>query len=194
MVTSRKCGWCEQIGHQKRNCETYHSERAYLWKQTIARRKELLSCMAATGMGMGAVFEAPGSAKNKYIVIGNEESIPSWNFFTFNPIKYSKRVKLQERDRFSWDSYRICVFSVNDGCKTHLYVVLRELMLGGFKGEEGTLGWGSVRVLQPSNDPFEVNGEDVFKNNIWCNKRLATKRELEISSYNPVIFENELRL
>ena len=196
MATSRKCGWCDQIGHQKRNCGTYHSERAYLWKQTIARRKEILSCMAATGIGMGAVIEINSGFKGKsqYLILDNEESIPYWNFFNFRNVKYSKRVTLHEYDRFSYESYRIRVFSVKEGRETYVHLMLKELLQGGHKGKDDHLGWSSFRVLQPSNDPFEVCNEDVFKDRIWCNKRLASKHELEVNTYNPLLIESEIRL
>ena len=196
MATSRKCGWCEGIGHQKRNCETYHKERAYLWTQTIARRKEILTSMAATGVGVGAVIETYDSwdKKNQYIILDSEENIPHWGFFEYRNVKYSKRVRLLENDRRSYDSYSFRVFNVKEGREVSIHLMLKELMQGGHKGDDSYRGWSSFNVLQPSNDPFEIRDENIFKERIWCPKRLASKRELEIHPYNPLLIEEELKL
>lgn len=196
MATSRKCGWCEHVGHQKRNCEMYHSTRALVWKQTIARRAGLLEGMAKMGVGNGAIIHIEerhdaANIKVPYMVLDNEENVSLWSFFTFKNVKYSKRVMAVETDLFAYDSVQVKLFSMREGRQLSRYLSIKELMSGG--NTSNYSGWSSFTILEPSYDRHEVN-PDFLKKDIWCSKRLATSLELDQRPYNPLLIESELKL
>ena len=196
MATSRKCGWCEEVGHQKRNCETYHSTRALVWKGTIARRAGLLERMAKMGVGNGAIIHIEerhdgADVKVPYMVLDNEEQVSLWSFFSFKNVKYSKRVMALETDMFSYDSVQIKLFSLKESRQLVRYLNLKELANGG--STSSYLGWSSFTILEPSHDPHEINAE-LLKKDIWCHKRLATSLEIDQRPYNPLMIESELKL
>lgn len=195
MATDRKCGWCEERGHQKRNCEVYHKLRLDIWQNTIKGRQEILDLMAQKGLGNGAIIEYADFSANKiFMTLQQGTNIRSWRFYSYRNIKYSKRVTatLHTGTNAMFDTYAIEALHIANGTSDTVGISRYGMTHGGSGGDN--LSWGRFHILSPSHTPYDVE-PSMLKENIIIPLRLATKVEAEKVSWGEcIIDESELRM
>jgi hypothetical protein len=197
MGKMRECGWCKDIGHDKRSCEVYHGLRKLVWLETIAGRRNMLEAMAANGLGLGALVKTYNYANEVTVLLmQQEENIPGWRFHNFKNIKYSKAVKATtySLSNDAYESFRFTGLHMEDSRETTFHFNYGCLMEGGANVNDSYRGWGTLDVVAPSDSPYRYSDEDL-KKNILIPKRLATQRELDaVNSWQPILIESELKL
>ena len=197
MGKMRECGWCKDIGHDKRSCEVYHGLRKRIWLETIAGRRNMLEAMAAKGLGLGALVKTYNYSNDVTVLLmQQEENIPGWRFHNFKNIKYSKAVKATtySLSNDAYESFRFTGLHMEDSREATLHFNYGCLMEGGASLSDSYRGWGMLDIVAPSDTPYRDSDEDL-KKNILIPKRLATQRELDaVNGWHPVLIENELKL
>jgi hypothetical protein len=189
-MAENKCGWCRESGHQKRKCKEFHTLRSYVWNTTILNRKAVVREMASSGVGNGAIIQvAEWNKKSNFLVLDPSERINSWQIFQFKNIKYSKQVRVSESYR--QDEYgeilRIPLLNLATSTACSLGFYEHYLRNGGYK--TGYEGYGSFRLLSPSNDECEI-ADSVYEENILINKRLAVPEEAARTNWNPAMLKS----
>lgn len=196
MGKMRECGWCKDIGHDKRGCEVYHGLRKQVWLATVAGRRHMLETMTRNGLGLGALVKVYNSAKETTVLLmQQEENIPRWQLHEYRNIKYSKAVKATTRsvENNSYESFCFTSLHLEDSREVMFYFSYDCLMNGGVKSSDPYRGYGMLDIIAPSNDPYRYSEEDL-KKNISIPKRLASRRELDGNNWYPVLIESELKL
>ena len=195
MGKMRECGWCKDIGHDKRSCEVYHGLRKRVWQETIAGRRNMLEAMTANGLGLGALVKTYNYSKEvTCLIMQQEENIPGWRFHTFKNIKYSKAVKATTYNlsNDAYESFRFTGLHMEDSRETTFHFNYLCLMEGGASLSDSYRGWGMFDIIAPSDSPYRYSDEDL-KKNILIPKRLATQRELSADSRHPALIESEIK-
>ena len=196
MGKMRECGWCKDIGHDKRGCEVYHGLRKRVWLETVAARRSMLETMAHNGLGLGALVKSYNYSKEVIVLLmQQEENIPQWRFHNFKNIKYSKAVKATpySLSHDAYEGFRFTGLHMDDSRETTFHFNYSCLMEGGVVNGDSYRGWGMFDIVAPSNDPYRYSEEDL-KKNILIPKRLATTRELAADSWHSALIESELKL
>lgn len=196
MGKMRECGWCKDIGHDKRGCEVYHGLRKRVWQETVAARRNMLETMAHNGLGLGALIKSYNYNKEVTVLLmQQEENIPQWRFHNFKNIKYSKAIKATpySLSNDGYEGFRFTGLHMDDSRETTFHFNYSCLMEGGVKGSDSYRGWGMFDIVAPSDSPYRYSEEDL-KKNILIPKRLATQRELSADGWVPALIESELKL
>lgn len=189
-MSENKCGWCRESGHQKRKCKEFHTLRSYVWNTSILNRKAVVSGMASSGVGNGAIIQvSEWNKKSNFLVLDPTEEIKNWRMFEFKNVKYSKQVRAIESSR--QDEYgeilRIPLLNLATSTACSMGFYEHYLKNGGYR--HGYEGYGSFRLLSPSNDECEI-ADAVYEENILISKRLAVPEETARSNWNPPILKS----
>lgn len=170
MKSERRCGYCRDSGHIKRNCEELHSLRRNIFDHTITQRKSVYNMLVESGYGVGALvawksynFNANG------IIITHADSIPSQDFFSYRRIKYTKQVRVAyqfpQKTDYHYAGFNAAI--LGGGVST-----VSLPMCSFYLGEKYDNASYGVKILSPSNDYDERVSENTFYKNIIIPERL----------------------
>ena len=169
MANENKCGYCREVGHQKRKCPMFHGQRAMIWNGTVEVRKKLHETLATVGVGNGAIISAHDYGElNNYLVLDHAEVVSEWQIYSFSNLKYSKQVKITRTEET--DMFTLSLLNLRTSQATVRRFYHHYLTKGGW--DEGYEGYGSFRLLSPSNDECEV-ADERFEQRVLIPKRLC---------------------
>lgn len=172
-MSERKCGYCRDEGHIKRNCSMLHEQRRTLFTHVVANRKRIYKELIESGYGVGALVEAKSyNGSFKGIITTFANSIPLYESYNTKRIKYSKQVRINyvhpRKDEYHYVGFQIAVLGGGVHTVSIPYCSLYWSTEGEF--EKRTYG---ARILSPSYDLDETVGDEVFEKDIFIHERLT---------------------
>ena len=99
-MAERLCGYCRQLGHRKPECPDFLQHRNTVLTHTPKQRKALIEAFGNIGLGVGALLRVEDywkPDKYKLCMVKDFDWVQSCNFIDVRNVKYSKRVRLDER-------------------------------------------------------------------------------------------------
>jgi len=103
--STRKCGYCKELGHMRRHCETLTADKARLVELTLDYRNKLADEVIDQGIGKGALVATKvrewSNAANDYVSVVRYAMITKTNFEGMAP--YSNWA-ISKRDMLKWGS------------------------------------------------------------------------------------------
>ena len=183
-----KCGYCREATHRRPVCPKLHHQRREVYNNTVDRRKSLYSAAIKVGFANGAIIQfRDWSVVRLGTVLDVESSIPSWDFYNYRKVAYSKQVACTFLDPY--DAYTsFCIKVLVDGNTR-----LARVPTGVFFGREmPSYLADDFKVLSPSHDEYEV-ADEVWGKDIEIHRRLALGTEIT-GKWGDVMLNNALTL
>jgi len=118
---TRKCGYCKDLGHMRRHCETLTADKARLVEVTLDYRNKLVDEVVDRGIGKGALVATKvrewSNAANDYVNVVKYTMITKTDFEEMTP--YSNWA-ISKRDMLNW-SGSTCLTMLNlNGDRYHM--------------------------------------------------------------------------
>jgi len=153
-MSDRLCGYCRQLGHRKPDCPDFLGHRNTVLTHTPKQRKALIEGLARLGLGNGALLRVKDYwhlDRVHLCIVNNFNWVEGCSFITERNIKYSKRVRLEER------------FVESDFISRQIQMSVLKLNGGA---EEINVGVPVSRMLMRFQDPNSVPPEEHYFNKI----------------------------
>ena len=138
---TRKCGYCKELGHMRRHCETLTADKARLVEVTLDYRNKLVDEVVMQGIGNGALVASKvrewSNRENDYVSVVRYAMITRTNFEAMTPYN---NWAISKRDMLNWNQIG-CLSMLNlNGDRYHMGQRTEEAMLqsdeaGSFSGE-----------------------------------------------------------
>ena len=134
---TRKCGYCKELGHMRRHCETLTADKARLVDLTLDYRNKLVDEVVDQGIGKGALLATKvrewSNAANDYVSVVRYAMITKTDFEGMTP--YSNWA-ISKRDMLNWNPPK-CLTMLNlNGDRYHMGQKCEEAIL--VNEEEGS--------------------------------------------------------
>lgn len=183
-----KCGYCREATHRRPVCPKLHHQRMEIYNNTVDSRKSLYARAIKAGFANGAIVQFRDWGVPKIgTVLDLESSIPSWDFYNYRKVLYSKQVActfLNPNDTYT----SFCIKVLVDGNTRQARVptaVFWGRELPSYLSED-------FKVLSSSHDEYEVSDE-VWSKDIEIHRRLGIGSEIK-SKWGDVLLNNALTL
>ena len=172
MATERKCGYCRDSGHIKRNCDMLHGQRAAIFNHEVQMRKRVYQDLVAGGYGVGALIESKAwNGTRTGVVTTYVNSIPRLSYYNTRRIKYSKQVKINyfvpTREEYHYVGFDFAILGGGTDSVSSPYCSL----FWPYE-QERHRSYGA-KVLSPSYDLDERVTDDIFEQKISLPDRLV---------------------
>ena len=138
---TRKCGYCKDLGHMRRHCETLAADKARLVEVTLDYRNKLVDEVVMQGIGNGALVASKvrewSNRENDYVSVVRYAMITKTDFEGMAPYN---NWAISKRDMLNWNQIG-CLSMLNlNGDRYHMGQRTEEAMLqsdeaGSFSGE-----------------------------------------------------------
>jgi len=138
---TRKCGYCKELGHMRRHCETLTADKARLVDLTLDYRNKLVDEVVDQGIGKGALVASKvrewSNATNDYVGVVRYAMITKTDFEGMTPYN---NWAISKRDMLNWNQIG-CLSMLNlNGDRYHMGQRTKEGMLasdevGSFSSE-----------------------------------------------------------
>jgi len=138
---TRKCGYCKELGHMRRHCETLTADKARLVEVTLDYRNKLVDEVVDQGIGKGALLASKvrewSNRENDYVSVVRYAMITKTDFEGMAPYN---NWAISKRDMLNWNQIG-CLSMLNlNGDRYHMGQRTEEAMLqsdeaGSFSGE-----------------------------------------------------------
>ena len=139
--TTRKCGYCKELGHMRRHCETLTADKARLVDLTLDYRNKLVDEVVDQGIGKGALLASKvrewSNRENDYVSVVRYAMITKTDFEGMTPYN---NWAISKRDMLNWNQIG-CLSMLNlNGDRYHMGQRTKEGMLasdevGSFSSE-----------------------------------------------------------
>lgn len=118
-MSERLCGYCRQSGHRRPDCPEFNGQRSTILTHTPQQRKVLIESLGKIGLGIGAMIKISSSYDGERIaLIKDYDWVRYCNFIDSKSLRYSKKVKLEQRfvDRdFTYRAISVGILSMGNG-------------------------------------------------------------------------------
>ena len=134
---TRKCGYCKDLGHMRRHCETLAADKANLVDLTLDYRNKLVDEVVDQGIGKGALVATKvrewSNAANDYVSVVRYAMITKADFEGMAPFN---NWAISKRDMLTWNPPK-CLTMLNlNGDRYHMGQKSEEAILAN--EEEGS--------------------------------------------------------
>lgn len=173
-MSELKCGYCREPTHRRPLCPLLHHQRRSILENTVAERKTVYSRACEVGLGNGAIIKfREWNGERMGIITDLESCIPSWHFYNYKKVVYSKKSELY-----------FCSFK-DSFTSYHMKALVDNMVLGVrvpfsvFHPQESYPSYlrADFQILSPAHDQYEVSDE-VWESKIDIHKRLALAEEV----------------
>lgn len=178
-MAERLCGYCRLSGHRADKCEVKNEHMTMALSHTPKERKFILDSLPKLGFGLGATFRMRNWYNQSDLVctITGHDWITNIQFTTFKKVKYSKQVKIIQKESFcrigesllnadnQYGTINIRALVVDNGSIGEEELALRYAALVRAKdlNPNDTHGPGIITFVSPSFEPFPYTKEELTR-------------------------------
>lgn len=190
-MASRLCGYCRMGGHRADKCDIKLEHIKEALSHTPKERKFILDSLPKLGFGLGATFRMRNwyNSHDVTCTITGHEWISELQYTQFKKIKYSKQVKIIQKESFvrigdsvlnadnQYGHFNIRLLVIENGTIGEQTMALRYAALVRAKDlspEQYLNGPGIISFISPSYEPYPYTVEDLTRC-IYIHSRLSDK-------------------